>query len=564
MTRTGKVLVLGEDTRSFLSVVRSLGRYGLEVHASWCPFNAAAAHSHYLYKIHRSPVVVAGDDAWLEALADLIQREQFDLVIPCHDAAMLLLQTKRERLESAGRIYLLDNAVFETVFSKDKTHELGSRLGIRVPKQIVATTADQVRDVAEEWRYPVVLKPPSSASLHNPFARKAVKKVWNADEVDSALRGFDLASGVQVQENFIGYGIGVEFLARNGEVLTALQHERVHEPLMGGGSSYRKTVALDRELLEATKALVRATSYTGVGMVEFKQNPVTREWVLIEINGRFWGSLPLALAAGMDFPKYLYQMLCEEQTEFPREYRKNLYCRNWSIDFYWMKANLLADHTNPALMTVPMSKVLGEIVNFCALRERSDTLVLDDPRPAYHDLMTIVEPKLRCLRRSLPGARQDLRRGLVERFGNARSVLVMCKGNICRSPFAEKALKRIKPELQIRSAGFYPIAGRRTPEAGVEAAQRFGIDLCCHRSQIVTADLVSSSDLILIFDDEHRAWLEGYFPESLDKVHYLGALETSGPLEIADPYGGDVERFTVAYDRVFGLIESLSNVSSRG
>ncbi len=559
---TGKVLVFGEDTRSFLSVVRSLGRYSLEVHAAWCPYNAAAVHSRYLSKIHRLPEVVSGDDSWLVALLDLLHREQFDLVIPCHDAAVLLLQANRKQIESRSRLYLLDDNVFETVFSKDKTYDLARSLGIRVPSQVVARTTERIREAAQEWGFPVVLKPPSSASLDNPFSRRAVRKIWNEREIEGAVKGFDLDKGVQVQENFIGRGIGVEVIANDGQVLAALQHERVHEPLMGGGSSYRRTVALDPELLEATEKLVQETGYTGVAMVEYKQNPVTREWVLIEINGRFWGSLPLALAAGMDFPKYLYQMLCEGKMEFPREYRKNIYCRNWSIDFYWMRANLRADHGNPALMTVPMARVMAEVFNVVALRERSDTFVLDDPRPAYHDLMTIVGPKLRRLRSRLPGARGGMRRALVERLKSAKSVLVMCKGNICRSPFAEKVLLRAGLGGRVRSVGFYPVVGRRTPEAGVEAARRFGIELECHRSRVISDDDVAGSDLILIFDEEHRGWLEGRYPEHMGKVHYLGALEASGPLEIADPYGGDVERFAETYGRIVKLMDGLGSGAS--
>ncbi|MFB3041919.1 MAG: ATP-grasp domain-containing protein, partial [Candidatus Poribacteria bacterium] len=126
---------------------------------------------------------------------------------------------------------------------------------------------------------------------------------------------------VSVQENFIGMGVGVELLAAQGESLFAFQHVRVHEPIMGGGSSYRKSVALDSELLEASTKLLKALNYTGVAMVEFKVNFKTGAWVFIEINARFWGSLPLAVAAGADFPYYLYQLLVMGKRKFPQCYK---------------------------------------------------------------------------------------------------------------------------------------------------------------------------------------------------------------------------------------------------
>ena len=56
--------------------------------------------------------------------------------------------------------------------------------------------------------------------------------------------------------------------------------------------------------------------YTGLIMVEFRINVETDDWALIETNGRFWGSLPLAVAAGVDFPRYLYEMLDRGSDDF--------------------------------------------------------------------------------------------------------------------------------------------------------------------------------------------------------------------------------------------------------
>ena len=97
------------------------------------------------------------------------------------------------------------------------------------------------------------------------------------------------------------------------------QHERLHEPPEGGGGTYRKSVPLSPELLKATRRLMKELRYTGVAMAEFKVNPRTGGWVLIEINGRFWGSLPLTIAAGADFPRYLYELMVHGRTGFPRE-----------------------------------------------------------------------------------------------------------------------------------------------------------------------------------------------------------------------------------------------------
>src|SRR6185369_11393153 len=117
-----------------------------------------------------------------------------------------------------------------------------------------------------------------------PGIRRAVRKAWNREQAQALAK-----SPLLVQQNFIGIGVGVEVLCREGEVLAAFQHERVHEPMSGGGSTYRKSVALSPELMDAARKLMRAMQHTGVGMVEFKVNPADGSWILIEINGRFWG-----------------------------------------------------------------------------------------------------------------------------------------------------------------------------------------------------------------------------------------------------------------------------------
>lgn len=553
---TGRVLVLGEDTRSFLSVVRSLGRSGLAVDAGWCALNAPSLGSRYIRRVQPLPPYRADDSRWLAGLVELLEREQYDLVIPVHDSSILPLQCHRSDIERAGRVYLLPDDVFRICFSKRETHELAGRLGIAVPRQALVHTPVEAAALAGAWGWPLVLKPLASVSLDNPGARHYVRKLRAAAELEGQWAELDAARGVLVEENFLGKGVGVEVLCREGAALAAFQHERVHEPLLGGGSSYRKSVPLEAGLLEATERLMRALRYTGVAMVEFKRNAGTGRWVLLEINARFWGSLPLSLAAGMDFPRYLYEMMCLGRTEFPSRYRCGLYARNWLIDLFWLRANLKADRTDPALMTVPPRAIARELLHVVALRERSDTFVLDDPGPALAELGQFARQWLEARLRGVPAVRRRMQRAALDGIARARRVLFVCKGNVCRSPFAERWLAR-SGRFEIGSAGFYPLAGRQPPDTAVEAAGRLGVDLRAHRSQVLEREMAAEADVILIFDREQREGFSARFPEYLDKVHWLGALDAGGALEIPDPYGSAVEGFVEVYGRVQRLLERL-------
>jgi protein-tyrosine-phosphatase/predicted ATP-grasp superfamily ATP-dependent carboligase len=547
---TRRVLVLGEDTRAFLTVVRSLGRAGLEVHVGWCSRTSAALSSKYVNRFHRLPAYRADCDEWLAAFNHLLQEQQFDLVVPCSDDTILPLQMHRAALICPGRICLLPDDVYRTCASKDQTYLLAQRLEIPLPAQVIASTLDDVRAAAARFGYPLVLKPRSSSSTLNPSTRRVVRKVAGPGDLEAQAPAMLAEEEILVQQNVTGKGVGVEVLCKDGRVLAAFQHERVHEPLQGAGSSYRKSVPLHPGMLEATRRMMQELRYTGVAMAEYKYNPATGGWVLIEINARFWGSLPLAVAAGMDFPRYLYEMWCEGQERFPQQYAINRYCRNLTADLQWMLANLRADRRDTNLMTVPLPRVAAECTNLLLLRERSDTFSWDDWRPAWADLSAYLEAKLFALNKRLGWFRGVQRRRAAEAVGGARNVAFVCHGNICRSPFAAATVARLRPDFAVSSFGCFPQAERRPPAAALEAARRLGVDLSGHRSRVITQADVDGADVILIFDRDNRDHLRAQFSGLQGKVHYLGALEVEGPLEIADPHGLPLQEFVKCYERI--------------
>jgi predicted ATP-grasp superfamily ATP-dependent carboligase len=319
-----------------------------------------------------------------------MRRERFDLVIPTTDVDTIACHRHRADLEPWGRVYTPNDEACVVLFDKHRTNKLARSVGVRTPREVVVTAADQARPALAEFGFPVVLKPRRTFDPTQPSSVPAVGKAYTEEELNRLLPEL-LASGpVALQENFVGHGAGVDLLLNAGEPLLAFQHARVHEPLRGGQSSYRKSVPLSPELLDASVRLLRAVCYTGVAMVELKVNPETGAWVFIEVNARFWGSLPLSVAAGADFPWALFQFLVDGRTSFPQTYRTGIYCRNLSLDLEWQLANLSADHADRTLATRPLVRVLGDaLFNVLTLRERSDTFTLDDPGPGVAEVLQL-------------------------------------------------------------------------------------------------------------------------------------------------------------------------------
>lgn len=561
-----RVLVLGSDTRSFLTVVRSLGRAGLSVDIAWCDPTCIAARSRYVSAVHDLPRYSPALSDWKTALRDLLTQYAFALVVPCDDPSILPLQANRAEFEGLAPLYLLDDRAFRITADKQLTQALAQQCSVPVPRSVTATDHEGALIASRSFGFPLIVKPTSSFTLDNVRSKRSVRTARSEAELNEVIERLGPGESALLQEFIGGVGAGVEVLARHGQILLAFQHVRVHEPLRGGGSSYRRSAAPDPRLLEAAHRLIRALDYTGVAMVEFRVDDRSGRWVLLEINGRFWGSLPLAVAAGCDFPRYLFEMLVDGRTVFPMSYREGLFARNWSEDIHWFAERVTIATRRREIL----SDLAGAAMNVVAGRERSDTLVLDDPLPGLLELKVLAHEcasaggrQIRKAVRRTAFVRRREKQRLLSALRRSRNLLFLCKGNICRSAFAEHYAKRVLPEnYNVRSAGHLRLEGRRSPQTALDAARHFGVDLSNHRSCIVTGEMIDAADAILAFDDEQTAAIRELFPRARHKAYLLGVLESGGDSMIPDPYGHQEAEFVKVFSRIAGNIHSFPGAAT--
>lgn len=555
---------MGSDTRSFLSVVRSLGRHGVTVHVAWTAQGSPALRSRYVKKVHDIPSPWEKTQDWKSPLRDLLQAEPFDLVIPCNDPSLIPLFDHRSEFEELTRLAIPNEQVYRIGFDKNASTQLAESLGISVPRSWLIEAPEDAETVVEASGLPVILKPLRSYSSDRLHKRNQVVRADTRDQYDRILRTHAGGSPILAQEYFEGVGVGVEFLAHEGRLVKAFQHVRLHEPEKGGGSSHRKSAPLDPELLEATRKLVEALDYSGIGMVEFRKNLRSGKWVFIEINGRFWGSLPLAVACGADFPAFLFDYLVHGRTDFPDSYRVGLRCRNLEKDVGWMRESVRSMLRGRGWGKF-LKQSAADMAGLLTLRERSDTFVLDDPAPGFSEVTNLFRTfgsrlmaKAGTLFRSTRPMKAWQGGRMRRQFKRAQKILFVCKGNICRSPFAEHYIRKLVPEsVEVASCGYYPASGRPSPEAACNAAKDYGVNLRNHQSREICEEDVKSSDVVFVFDEENRRTLRERFPSARRRIHLLGVMNARGPMHIQDPYGGAVEDFRSCYQIIRNALEFL-------
>ena len=384
------VLVTDAGRGSAISIIRSLGRGGWRVIAGDVTHDSLGFRSRHVSERLVYPSPVHAPTAFVQVLLDAAARRRIDLVIPVTDASMLPLSGERDRLPGTCRVAMPDPEALRMVTDKRCTLDFAAKRGIPVPRGRVVDSAAAARRAADEFGWPVVLKPIASRLYRDRTSVEAfeVSYASGPEDVDARWRSFDGRVDVLAQEYCAGVGYGVGLLMHEGRPLAAFQHERVHEvPLTGGPSSLRRSVRLDPVLYDYSVRLMGGLRWTGLAMVEFKVGPAGPR--LMEVNGRVWGSLPLAVMSGVDFPRrlaelYLYGPPANGAPQLT--YRPDVRARNLPLDLKWIASALGRRRDCPLIKTPGRVSGLAGLFGLLDPRCRLDLMALDDPGPAVAEI----------------------------------------------------------------------------------------------------------------------------------------------------------------------------------
>lgn len=389
------VLVTGADQRQGLAVIRALGSQGLRVFAAGLERKSIGFYSKYTRGFCQNPSPLADKKGYAEVILQKVKQHQIPMIIPVVESTIIALDEYREWFDGISRLALPSREILHRALDKDQTLAMATELGIPIPRSREVQSISEALAFAEEVGYPLVIKPRAMSSFGKAPSGFTFKVAYLKDSEDlkRTLQPFEKINTFPLfQEYCPGVKVAHGVLMADGELLGMYQYMGEREyPLTGGITSLHVSMALDPEMKAWSESLLRRMDWEGVAMVEYKVNLETGRKVLMEVNGRFWGTQSGANGLGLNFPYALYRYLQEGVKEkMPDTYPVG-------VRSQYMRGELTAllSRLNGAEQKslAPLPGRLRAIWNVLAdLRPgvQSDVMDLSDPVPGIREAQFLV------------------------------------------------------------------------------------------------------------------------------------------------------------------------------
>jgi predicted ATP-grasp superfamily ATP-dependent carboligase len=387
-----KVFVTDGDERPSLAIARALGRREAFVVVGEEHPDSLTSASKYCGRQVTYPSPHRHRKAFDAFLLDFVRRERPDVVIPVTDVTTHAVCANQEALRPYCAVAVPPFEAFDFVSDKWRLLEAAARCGVPIPRTHFVNGLAGLKKYQDQIEYPAVVKPiRSRIPTDRGWLSAGVQYAKSATELGRLYAETEhLASYPSLlQERIVGPGVGIFVLFDRGQLVADFAHRRLREkPPAGGVSVLRESVPVDPGLREHAVRLLGPIGWHGVAMMEFKQDDRTGSFFLMEVNGRFWGSLQLALDAGLDFPSLACDLALGRGSEARAAYRVGVKSR-------WLLGDL--DHLllrvfrGDRELNLPESapsrlRTLIDFLKFVQPDLHYEVVSRDDPRPFFYEL----------------------------------------------------------------------------------------------------------------------------------------------------------------------------------
>lgn len=569
------VLLTNFHERSAQSAWRSLKKLGIQVILSTTVKGVRLLDRKENIEIHPCPDAEFSE--FVNWLLLKLNSHNALLILPINEAVVYACDTLRlEHPELSDRFIMPSPSSLKYTLSKFNATRAAIIAGIKTPETffIKEASSDIINIPSNQLEYPLILKWDNVLNPDGNYEKGSLRVVANTAELEDSVAELAPSNcSIILQDMVPGHGVGAFFLRQNGKIILRFAHRRLHEvPWTGGVSAYCES-SNDREVMEAGERLLDALNYEGLAMVEFRKEK-GKSPLFLEINGRLWGSLGLAIKAGADFPKAMVEYHIRNETSVKQpSLSTKVRWHEPGFDMMYLRS-LWTETSKFKNETAPKLKGLFQVIfNFINPSVGNDWMRLDEPLHTSKRYLRLVKHQLSHLKRTAISSFKKVKtstiveetalrtQSLGEELHHINNILFVCYGNICRSSYTGvkwESMRLENPQLpKSSSVGFHNNVGRTTPARFQSVARHLGVDLANHRSRRITNELVGNADLIIAMDQRNLEDMQREFPDAMKKTILLGAIDPAANPEIMDPYGQKIGVGGEIYRR---LDEELNNL----
>ncbi|MDR1172534.1 MAG: ATP-grasp domain-containing protein [Bacteroidales bacterium] len=308
-----RILVLDGDHKNALAIVRHLGKTGKYViDAVSCQRVSISFYSKYVSRKLILTNPKKDREKYIEELLETLEKNRYLALIPVSYISFRICAACRDRIRQFTHLTITgpDNILLAS--SKGATYEHARKTGVPYPETIILQAMEDLETIHAE--YPCVIKAPYE------MGRNVVSYARNKQELTTKYRQMceacHFTEALPVIQKYVdGSGFGFFAYYQKGECKNWFVHRRLREYPVSGGASTAAESFFDEKIVEYGKRMLDSLRWDGVAMVEFKQDKASGTYYLMEINAKFWGSLDLALLAGVNFPQMLIDEALDKKIE---------------------------------------------------------------------------------------------------------------------------------------------------------------------------------------------------------------------------------------------------------
>ncbi|WP_407543621.1 carboxylate--amine ligase (plasmid) [Deinococcus radiomollis] len=317
-----------------LAIARSLGKAGVPILGLDRETGGLGQRSRHLTALALCPDVQDGGRAFVDFLLEIGSHfQQRPVLFPTNDDWVFAVARHKEELEPYYRVPFSGQAVIDTALNKTALYQVAERMGIAIPESwymdtlsiedLASGSHPEVAALAARVPYPVILKPDESRAFYEAFQAKVFVVQDEAAFVErvqaAAQRGLRLVAQRIIHTPPGGFYSVCSYLDARSTPLGVFVGRKLEQFPPDFGTSCLADARFVPEIAERGVQVLQALGFHGISEIEFVQDPVSGEQLLLDVNTRSWKWIGLPIASGVDLPLLAYRDAIGEPFSAPRQ-----------------------------------------------------------------------------------------------------------------------------------------------------------------------------------------------------------------------------------------------------